>query len=229
MVYAGFWRRALAHLIDAVILVIATSFVFIFLGFVIGFSQIATQSSSAPHAEITQIVPVSSNFVVSQAAPVTDGVNAPAPDTSAPLESATPSMEPAHEAAPPSQPQVTYPPVARESSTPGKSELSGLMVILIYAFCFGVSIAYHTFFIGSSLQATPGKRVMGCMVVTREGKRLSYLHAFGRHLACALSGLTLWIGYCLAGWTREKTALHDMIAGTRVVRVVSEPPVIATR
>jgi uncharacterized RDD family membrane protein YckC len=50
-------------------------------------------------------------------------------------------------------------------------------------------------------------------------QRLSFLHATGRFFAKIITGLIpLGIGYIMAGFTERKQALHDMIAGTLVVR-----------
>ena len=102
----------------------------------------------------------------------------------------------------------------------------GLIILLIPVY---IAIAiYHAAFVSGKWQATPGKRVMGCMVITKDGRRLKFMHALGRHIACILSSLTLLIGYFLIGWTRQKTGLQDLVAGTRVVRFKNSLPVIAT-
>ena len=48
--------------------------------------------------------------------------------------------------------------------------------------------------------------------------RLSFGHATGRFFAKMISGFTFGIGYVMAGFTERKQALHDMIAGTLVLR-----------
>jgi uncharacterized RDD family membrane protein YckC len=70
----------------------------------------------------------------------------------------------------------------------------------------------------SSAQATLGKRVMGLRVTSLEGRRIGFGQASGRFFAKIVSGMTLLIGYLMAGFTERKQALHDMIAGTLVVR-----------
>jgi uncharacterized RDD family membrane protein YckC len=70
----------------------------------------------------------------------------------------------------------------------------------------------------SSYQATPGKRALGVKVVDLEGRRLSFGRATARWFSKILSGLICDIGYLMAGFTERKQALHDMIAGTLVVR-----------
>jgi uncharacterized RDD family membrane protein YckC len=55
-------------------------------------------------------------------------------------------------------------------------------------------------------------------VTDLEGRRIGFGRATGRYFAKILSSLTLFIGYLMAGFTEKKQALHDMIAGTLVLR-----------
>ena len=88
-----------------------------------------------------------------------------------------------------------------------------LMIILQYAF----AICYATFFVGR-FAATPGKMACGLRVIVSDGSRVSYLRAFARYWADLLSTFTLFIGYIMAAFDREKRALHDHICNTRVIR-----------
>lgn len=65
-------------------------------------------------------------------------------------------------------------------------------------------------------RATLGKRLLGLLVETTDGVRISLRHALLRHAAGALSWLTLNIGHLLAANAPEHQALHDRIANTRV-------------
>jgi uncharacterized RDD family membrane protein YckC len=73
----------------------------------------------------------------------------------------------------------------------------------------------------SSKQATVGKMALGLKVTDLEGQRISFARASGRHFAKYVSGMILAIGYIMAGFTERKQALHDMIAGTLVIRTVN--------
>jgi uncharacterized RDD family membrane protein YckC len=73
----------------------------------------------------------------------------------------------------------------------------------------------------SSRQATVGKMALGLKVTDLEGRRISFARATGRHFAKYVSGMILLIGYIMAGFTERKQALHDMIAGTLVVRAIT--------
>ncbi len=71
----------------------------------------------------------------------------------------------------------------------------------------------------SARQATFGKSVMSLRVTNSEGQRISFGHATGRFFAKIVSGMVpLAIGYIMAGFTEKKQALHDLIAGTLVLK-----------
>jgi len=69
-------------------------------------------------------------------------------------------------------------------------------------------------------QATLGKMALGLKVTDLEGRRISFGRATGRHFAKWISWMTFTIGFIMAGFTERKQALHDMIAGTLVVRTM---------
>lgn len=93
------------------------------------------------------------------------------------------------------------------------------VIIAFVPFLFSLlfNAAYATFFVGK-YGATPGKLVCKLQVVRASGNPLSYGLACGRHFAEWISGITLAIGYIIAGFDEEKRALHDHICGTRVIR-----------
>jgi len=77
---------------------------------------------------------------------------------------------------------------------------------------------YFTLMESSSTQATIGKMALGIKVADLNGNKISFGKANGRHWGKLLSFVTLWIGFIMAGFTRNKQALHDILAGTLVVR-----------
>jgi uncharacterized RDD family membrane protein YckC len=85
----------------------------------------------------------------------------------------------------------------------------------------GVSWLYSAYLESSSRQATVGKMALSLRVTDLEGQRISFGRATGRHFSKYVSALTLLIGYIMAGFTERKQALHDMMAGTLVVRGAS--------
>lgn len=77
---------------------------------------------------------------------------------------------------------------------------------------------YHLAFESAPRQATPGQRALGLRVVDAGGARIGRPRALLRHLAGTLSWLTLNIGHALVLLRPDGRALHDLVAGTRVVQ-----------
>jgi uncharacterized RDD family membrane protein YckC len=90
-----------------------------------------------------------------------------------------------------------------------------------------VGLLYEAFFESSRWQATPGKRVVGIQVTDLEGQRIGFGRAALRHVAQFLSALCLMLGYLMGAFTRRRRCLHDLIAGTLVVRAGLDPVQIA--
>ena len=68
----------------------------------------------------------------------------------------------------------------------------------------------------SGRQATVGKMAVGLRVRTLQGRPISFGRAFLRNLAELLCLLTLTGGYLMALFTRRRQALHDFLTGTVV-------------
>jgi len=82
-----------------------------------------------------------------------------------------------------------------------------------------VTWLYFALMESSPRGATVGKMVVGLRVVTEQGQRLTFLNATGRFFAKFISAIILFIGYLMAAFTDRKRALHDIIAGTLVIKV----------
>lgn len=65
---------------------------------------------------------------------------------------------------------------------------------------------------------TFGKRAVRIRVVDENGQRITFGKAVGRYLGKILSGLLFLFGYLMAGFTRRKQGLHDMMSGTLVIQ-----------
>lgn len=76
---------------------------------------------------------------------------------------------------------------------------------------------YYTL-LESSRQATIGKMAMGIIVADSDGNPISFGRANRRYWGKIISSLTFMIGFIMAGFTQKKQALHDIIAGTLVVK-----------
>jgi uncharacterized RDD family membrane protein YckC len=110
----------------------------------------------------------------------------------------------------------------------GLLELGGLLVAAIEARALAaralawtcalvVPAAYAALGHGTGGQ-TVGKRLLGVRVVTAAGQAVGYPRALARYLAWWLSALLLGSGFLVAAVRRDRRALHDLVAGTRVVR-----------
>ena len=65
---------------------------------------------------------------------------------------------------------------------------------------------------------TYGKSAMNIMVLDTSGDQISFGRASARYFSKSLSLITFLVGYIMAGFTPEKRALHDYVAGTMVVK-----------
>ena len=90
---------------------------------------------------------------------------------------------------------------------------------LTQAFVLGAISAaiYFVSFEAGPWRATPGKRMSGIVVLDLHDQRIDWRRAGGRFLAGSLNWLSFNLGHALAGWRADGRALHDLIAGTRVV------------
>lgn len=91
--------------------------------------------------------------------------------------------------------------------------------VYMTAFGFLMTFVYSGYFL-TSRAATPGKMLMSLKVIRTDGAVLDFRTVFFREiLGKAISGFTLGIGYFIAGFRKDKKALHDIIADTQVILV----------
>jgi uncharacterized RDD family membrane protein YckC len=102
----------------------------------------------------------------------------------------------------------------------GRDGIVQLLVFFVVA-----SWLYFAFSESSSVQASPGKRLIGLYVVDSDGNRPSFLRATSRFSVGRLIahipgvGLLYFLIDCIcAGVTPKKQAVHDMISGCLVLR-----------
>jgi uncharacterized RDD family membrane protein YckC len=86
--------------------------------------------------------------------------------------------------------------------------------------CWALTWAYFAIFESSPAQATVGKMVLNLYVSDLQGDPISFGRASLRYWFKALSNLTLLMGWLMVAFTPRKQALHDMLAGTLVLRRV---------
>ncbi len=103
-------------------------------------------------------------------------------------------------------------PEAVEQAGAASSALMGLILLISIPLYFGLQTA-------SSHQATVGKRVFEIYVSSNSGAKINLIRSLWRALCYLLSALPLSLGFILAAFTNNKRALHDYLAGTRVMYV----------
>jgi uncharacterized RDD family membrane protein YckC len=87
--------------------------------------------------------------------------------------------------------------------------------VSVFMLVFGAAyyLVMHALF-GQTL----GKMLLDLHVIEVDGRPLTLGTAALRSFGYSISALTFGIGFVLAGLRRDKRALHDLIAGSRVVR-----------
>jgi uncharacterized RDD family membrane protein YckC len=106
----------------------------------------------------------------------------------------------------------------KESMRQGWALLERNFGRLILLMAIGFAWLYAAGLESSRWQATVGKQWMGMKVTDVQGERLGFLRATGRHAAKYLSALPCFLGFIMALFSSRGLALHDRLAGTRVVR-----------
>ncbi len=101
--------------------------------------------------------------------------------------------------------------------------MAGLVAFLGYVILIVGVWLYFAKLESGPKQATIGKRVMGIKVTDDKGQRIGFGRATGRFFGKIISGMIMYIGYLMAGFTSRKQALHDMMAGCCVVFNAVEP------
>ncbi|MFQ5883397.1 MAG: RDD family protein [Candidatus Methylomirabilales bacterium] len=83
-----------------------------------------------------------------------------------------------------------------------------------------VSLAYHVLCWGHGGQ-TPGMMLLGLQVVREDGEEIGYIRAFLRWVGYLFALLPLGLGMLLVFFQPRRRGLHDLLAGTCVIRVGS--------
>ena len=83
-----------------------------------------------------------------------------------------------------------------------------------------IAWAYFALLESSPVQGTIGKLAVGLIVCDVHGDPITFRRAAVRHAMKAASSLILGAGWLMAAFTPRKQALHDLVAGTVVLRKV---------
>ena len=99
-------------------------------------------------------------------------------------------------------------------------DITPLYMLAIWLFYGAVSIAYFTYFHGTTGR-TPGKMLLGLQVISTEGAPISFGIAFLRAVGYLVSGALFNLGFIWIAFDKKKQGWHDKIAGTVVI--IREP------
>jgi len=77
---------------------------------------------------------------------------------------------------------------------------------------------YSALMLASKRQATVGMMAIGLIATDVQGRPLSFARATGRYFATLVTSCTLGIGYLVMLFNQRRQTVHDLIAGTVIVR-----------
>lgn len=77
---------------------------------------------------------------------------------------------------------------------------------------------YSAFLESSAKQGTLGKVILGLKVTDYNNQRISFARATARYFSKFISAAILMIGFIMVAFTAKKQGLHDIIAGTLVIK-----------
>lgn len=109
---------------------------------------------------------------------------------------------------------------AESNGEPSPQMLAALVGASVTAGCLvliGVWL-YEALLTCSSWQGTIGKKVLRLKVTDEAGNRIGFGRSTGRFFAKIISTMIMYIGFIMVGFTDRKRGLHDMIAGTLVMK-----------
>lgn len=96
--------------------------------------------------------------------------------------------------------------------------MAGIFGTIIYMILILFQFLYYGYFWSTNGQS-PGKKLMGVMVVQKDGGSMSFVKAGLRGtLGYWISGLIFGLGFIWAIFDADNETWHDKIFGTRVVR-----------
>ena len=113
--------------------------------------------------------------------------------------------------------------LAASGTEPSPEVMLGMMgryfvsLALYWVLAIVLGWLYSALMESSKHQGTLGKMALGIKVTGAHGERISFARATGRFFAKMVSGMTLYFGFYMAGFTQKRQALHDLLATTFVV------------
>ncbi len=110
--------------------------------------------------------------------------------------------------------------VENMSESEAMGMVGGMMAVagVTWLLTSAIAILYWSLMESSKYQATVGKLALGLKVTDVDGNSLDFVKSLVRNVCKIISGMIMGIGYIMAGFTDKKQGLHDIIAGTLVVK-----------
>ena len=104
------------------------------------------------------------------------------------------------------------------SSEDYENILSRFWFVVIFLLVLGLILPFFNSFMISTFGGTIGKLLTGTIIVSSNGKRLSFWKAFFRnHIGYKVSGIFLWLGFIWILIDKERRSWHDQIVDTYVL------------
>lgn len=105
---------------------------------------------------------------------------------------------------------------------------SGLGVggVIVILFASTLTWIYFAAMESSAWNATIGKKIVGLVVMTEDGQRVTFQTASVRYFSKILSGMMIGAGFFLAAFTRKKQAFHDLLSDCTVNLTVRESRIL---
>lgn len=114
------------------------------------------------------------------------------------------------------------------ASAAASEEVAGALAVGVYLLSFVANWLYFALMEASGAQATVGKMALGIIVTDEAGARIGFGKATGRYFGKIISSIIVGVGFLMVAWTRKRQGLHDLMAGTLVVRKSADPATIAS-
>jgi uncharacterized RDD family membrane protein YckC len=92
------------------------------------------------------------------------------------------------------------------------------LLMAVGVFVSLIGLLYWPVMHASGVQGTIGKAIVGLKVTRFDGRRISIVRSVWRELSKVFSSAIFMLGYLIAAVLPRKQALHDLLAGTYVVR-----------
>lgn len=101
-----------------------------------------------------------------------------------------------------------------------QNEAASLFMLLAYIPMYVFPVLYEALMLSMKNGQTVGKMALRLRVVRPDGSRITTGQAWGRAVMRLVLGCLVIVDYIPYFFTDEKTTLHDMVAGTRVIESI---------